>query len=64
MNKNTHQAVLKDLSDEELLKRVYLDNQATPMEMELALRLEHALDEMASPPPSLEVLLCKHGGGG
>lgn len=48
---------LIDLTDEELLKQVYLNFQASAMEVELARRLEHALDELAAKPVRLEQIL-------
>lgn len=60
MNNNAPK-VLTDLTDEELLRMVYLDMQATPMEVELARRLEHALDELAAKPVSLEAIYQQRG---
>lgn len=58
----THaQGVLIDLTDEELLKRVYLNLDASIMEVELARRLEHALDELAAKPVELEQILRQRG---
>lgn len=42
------------LTDEELLKEVYMADTVTTLEMELAKRLEHALDEMAKPPADVQ----------
>lgn len=56
-NKAPHHLALTSLSDEELLKRVFLDRNATPMEMEMAVRLEHALDELAAKPLSMDEVL-------
>lgn len=53
--------VLDHLTDEELLTRVYMNTDSTSMEVELARRLEHALDEMASRPVSLEQILRERG---
>lgn len=60
MNNNTPR-VLVDLSDEELLKMVYLDLKASAMEVELARRLEHALDELAAKPVRLETIYRQRG---
>lgn len=44
---------LSTLTDEELLGRVYISNPVDPMILELAARLQHALDELHKPPPKL-----------
>lgn len=47
---------LSRLSDEELLGRLFITSQEnkTPMEIELGIRLEHALDELAKRPKRAE----------
>lgn len=47
-----HILPLSNMSDEELLSYLYTTNQntKTQMELELATRLEHALDELRKPP--------------
>jgi hypothetical protein len=42
--------LLSALTDEELLSNVYSNKDATQMEVELAARLQHALDELAKYP--------------
>lgn len=61
MTYNKALGVLDHLTDEELLTRVYMNTNSTSMEVELARRLEHALDEMASRPVSLEQILRERG---
>lgn len=57
---------LSHLTDTELLQRVYMgkSNPAiTPLALELATRLEHALNELAKPPLSVEDAVQKAVGG-
>ena len=48
---------LSALTDEELLGRVYITNTTDPMVLELAARLQHALDEMRKPRVSLDAVI-------
>ena len=48
------------LTDEELLKRVYLSTLSTPLVLELAARLQHALDELYKKRITLEDVLGKN----
>lgn len=48
-------------TDEELLRHLYTGTRVlSPVEMELTLRLEHALDELAARPTSVDELLARH----
>lgn len=49
------------LSDEELLKDVYFSKPVrTPLELELATRLEHALDQLQPTTKTLEQVVNEH----
>lgn len=61
MKTEEERLVLSSLTDEELLKHVYLKVNPSFTEVELARRLEHALDELASKPVSIEQVLQQHG---
>ena len=50
-----------NLTDEELLSRVYLSNDVSPIMLELATRLQHALDELRTPKQDINTLLSKYG---
>lgn len=51
---------LSNLTDEELLTRVYLCKEPTPLATELAARLQHALDELAKKTDLYEMVM-RHG---
>lgn len=50
----TNNKTYDHLTDEELLKEVYFSDTATLLEVELANRLEHVLDELAKKPGTPE----------
>ena len=51
--------VLSILTDEELLRVVYTNQYSTDTERELAIRFEHALDDMKNPPSDLANVLTR-----
>lgn len=51
------------LTDTELLGRVYLSPDMPALVLELAARLQHALDELSDNPPDLEAVLARHERG-
>lgn len=48
------------LTDTELLGRVYLSADMPALVLELAARLQHALDELSGGTPDLEAVLARH----
>ena len=54
--------VFAALSDEELLRHVYMKHDASTLEVELARRLEQTLDDLSTQPVPLELLVAQHGG--
>lgn len=52
---------LANQTDEELLKTVYLTKNVDTLTLELATRLQHALDELRKPPRHIEDILSRYG---
>jgi hypothetical protein len=52
-----------NLTDAELLSRVYISAGMPALVLELAARLQHALDELSGGTPDLEDVLARHDKG-
>lgn len=52
---------LSNLTDDELLGRVYISSDVSPLALELATRLAHALDELRKPKANINDILNRYG---